>query len=58
MAVVVVGVVAYMGQAGPLFLLAIGRCCNPDGLQRKQHQQEDGDDAAHGLDLSGLFAPM
>ncbi len=58
MAVVVVGVVAHMGQAGRLFVLAIGGCRNPDGLQRKQHQQEDGDDAAHEQDLSGLFASM
>lgn len=58
MTVVIVAVVAHMGQSGRLFVLAIRRCCNPDGLQREQHQQEDGGDAAHGRDLSGLRACM
>lgn len=34
------------------FVLAIRRRCRPDGLQRKQHQEEDGNPATHGAEYS------
>ncbi|MBX3670932.1 MAG: hypothetical protein KF778_21245 [Rhodocyclaceae bacterium] len=44
---VVVGVVAYMEGLRYLFVLAIRRRRSPNGLQRKQHQEEDGNPATH-----------
>lgn len=44
---VVVGVVADMEGLRFLFVLAIRRRRSPDGLQRKQHEEEDGNPATH-----------
>ena len=38
--------------------LAMRRHRSPDGLQREQHQQEDGDETAHDRILAGFrFSP-
>ncbi|SRR5574343_871278 len=44
---VVMGVMADMEGLRFLFVLAIRRRRSPDGLQRKQHQEEDGNPATH-----------
>lgn len=46
-AMVVMGVVADMKSLRFLFVLAIRRRRSPDGLQRKQYQEEDGNPATH-----------
>ncbi len=46
-AMVVMGVVADMESRRFLFVLAIRRRHSPDGLQRKQYQEEDGNPATH-----------
>ncbi len=46
-AMVVMSVVADMESRRFLFVLAIRRRRSPDGLQRKQYQEEDGNPATH-----------
>lgn len=46
-AMVVMSVVADMESRRFLFMLAIRRRHSPDGLQRKQYQEEDGNPATH-----------
>lgn len=43
-----------MLRGGAGLVLTVGACHSPPDLQRQQHQEEDGDQALHGGDYSGV----